>query len=223
MLNHHLVWLYRREIMGDEQKSFRDSLDERIAKIQNKMREERAYYDDIPETREARISKAYEYLMWQQRHTISESAQKYDVSEDEILKHKSGMSRTQPAYEYYSKHNVSMRKAAQKFGISPSTLSQHSSAIEGKLTSRAERSFIRSERSNIKILHGYRCYMCLGVFSPENLEIDHWDGDRTNDAWGNRVPLCKKCHTKKTHGKVYKRSIAFIQGTPVVGIEEVKE
>ncbi len=210
-------------MLENEHKSFKDQLDEIVAKVESEMREKQAYYDDIPQTREARISKAYEYLMWQESHTISESAHKYDVSEDEILANRSGMSRTQQAYEYYTKHDISLRKAAKKFDISPSALSQYSSAIEGKLTSRAERSFIHSERSNIKILHGYRCYMCLGVFSPENLEIDHWDGDRTNDAWGNRVPLCKKCHAKKTHGKVYKRSIAFIQGTPVVGIEEVKE
>lgn len=213
-------------MIENEHKSFKDQLDEIRAKVKSERREEgekQAYYDDIPQTREDRIRKAYEYLMWRERNTISESAHKYDVSEDEILAHRSGMSKTQQAYEYHKKHNISMHKAAKKFGISASALSQYSSTIEGKLTDRARRTYVRSERSDIKILHGYRCYMCLGVFSPENLEIDHWDGDRTNDAGGNRVPLCKECHAKKTHGKVYKRSIAFIQGTPVVGIEEVKE
>lgn len=206
-------------MIENEHKSHKDRLDE----IKAKMREEQAYYDDIPQTREACINKAYEYLMWRKRNTISESAHKYNVSEDEILAKRPGISRTIQAYEYSTNHNTYMATAASKFGISKSALSQYNSTIKGKLSNRAKRTFIRSERSDIKILYGYRCYMCLNVFSPENLEIDHWDGDRTNDAWGNRVPLCKKCHAMKTHGKVYKRSIAFIQGTPVVGFEEVKE
>jgi hypothetical protein len=206
-------------MIENEHNSFTDFL----AKVKSKMKEEQAYYDDIPQTREARINKAYEYFMWLEGNTISESAHKYDVSEDEILANRSGIKRTAQAYEYYTRHYISMSKAAKKFGISTSAVSQYSSAIEGKLTEGAKRTYIRSDRSNIKILHGYRCYICLGVFSPENLEIDHWDGDRTNDEWGNRVPLCKKCHAMKTHGKVYKRSIAFIHGTPVVGFQEVKE
>jgi hypothetical protein len=209
--------------MSNKGKSFDTSLDEIIAKIESKRREKQAYYDDIPQKREDRIKKAYEYLMWQEKHTISQSAHKYDVSEKQLLETRPGMTRTQQAYEYYRKHPVSMRKAGEKFGVSHASISQHKSELEGKLTSRTERKFLHSEHSNIKILHGYRCYMCLDVFEPQDLEIDHWDGDRTNDAWGNRVPLCKKCHAKKTHGKVYKRSIAFIQGKPVVGIEEVKE
>ncbi len=210
-------------MIENEHKSFKDQRDERRAKVISKMREKQAYYDDIPPTREARISKAYEYLMWRERNTISESAHKYDVSEDEILANRSGISRTKQAYEYYTRHRISMREAAKKFGISHAAVSYYKSELEGKPTSRTERRFLRSEHNDIKILHGYRCYMCLGDFSPENLEIDHWDGDRTNDALGNRVPLCKKCHAMKTHGKVYKRSIAFIQGTLVLGFEEVKE
>lgn len=208
-------------MIENEHTSFKHRLDENRAKVKS----EQAYYDDIPQTREARIRKAYEYLMWHERNTISESAHKYDVSEDDILAHRSGISRTPQAHEYYTehKHYMSMRKVAKKFGISESALSHYNSVKEGKLTSRARRTYIRSERSDIKILYGCRCYMCLDVFEPDDLEIDHWDGDRNNDAPGNRVPLCKECHAKKTHGKVYKRSIAFIQGTPVVGIEEVKE
>lgn len=203
-------------------KDFLDEKDEQMATYRSKFREKQAYFDDIPQTREARSSKAYEYFMWLERNTISESAHKYDVSEAEILAIGSG-TRTTQAYEYFTRHAISMRKTAKKFGIVHSTLSQYRSATKGKLTSNAERTYLRSDRSNIKILYGYRCYMCLGDFAPENLEIDHWDGDRTNDELGNRVPLCKKCHAMKTHGKVYKRSIAFIQGTPVVGFEEVKE
>jgi hypothetical protein len=186
--------------------------------------EERARFDQIPESRKARIELAYEYLRWLPRITLRNASLKYNVNEDEILYLKSDKSRTQQAYEYYMKtHRVSMRVAGEKFGVSAAAVSYYKSELEGKLTNRTERRFLRSEHSDLKILHGYRCYMCLRVFAPQDLEIDHWDGDRTNDEWGNLVPLCKECHARKTWGKIYRRSIAFFGGKPSVDIAEYEQ
>jgi hypothetical protein len=96
-------------MIENEHKSFKDQPDEinkRRAKVISKIREKQAYFDDIPQTREARISKAYEYFIWRERNTISGSTHKYDVSEDEILAIGSG-TRTTQTYEYYKGHDIS--------------------------------------------------------------------------------------------------------------------
>lgn len=39
------------------------------------------------------------------------------------------------------------------------------------------------------------CRACNGAAT----EVDHIDGDVTNNAVGNHQSLCKSCHAKKTH------------------------
>ena len=45
---------------------------------------------------------------------------------------------------------------------------------------------------------GYRCAALVDgercVTMGKTLEVHHVDGDRTNDAFANRVPLCRPCH-----------------------------
>ena len=44
--------------------------------------------------------------------------------------------------------------------------------------------------------HGFKC--TATIFSPEQLDINHIDGNRTNNDPSNLEVLCKNCHAKVT-------------------------
>ena len=61
----------------------------------------------------------------------------------------------------------------------------------------------RRRRRRILTRDGYRCVEC-GAYQP--LEVDHIDGDPTNDDPENLQTLCTPCHVKK-HGGALSRAL----------------
>ncbi len=60
----------------------------------------------------------------------------------------------------------------------------------------ARRSFSNSDKTKILKLQKNRCQAC-GKKS-DVLEIDHIDGDSSNNSLGNGQALCPNCHSNKT-------------------------
>jgi HNH endonuclease len=114
-------------------------------------------------------------------------------------------SKSRAAYEYKRIHWwVSWREAAKEHGISHVALLRYRDKIEGNYSPKI-RKLSQSSRLDMKLMHGKRCYIYWKTFPPDELEIDHWDGDSTDDSYGNLVPLCQQCHRYKTGHK----TIAF--------------
>lgn len=61
---------------------------------------------------------------------------------------------------------------------------------------KARRDFSKSVKTKVKKMQKYRCKAC-GKKS-DVLEIDHIDGDSSNNSFGNGQALCPNCHSNKT-------------------------
>ena len=49
----------------------------------------------------------------------------------------------------------------------------------------------------VKTAAGWACVRCGKQHHPQTgytLTVDHWDGDKANNAWWNLLPLCQWCH-----------------------------
>lgn len=49
----------------------------------------------------------------------------------------------------------------------------------------------------VKEAAGWKCVRCDHPHDPGRgytLTVDHWDGDKANNAWFNLLPLCQRCH-----------------------------
>jgi hypothetical protein len=56
----------------------------------------------------------------------------------------------------------------------------------------------------VKAAHNHRCALCQHPY----VEVHHIDGDRTNNAEANLIPLCSNCHHGRVHGKAGHRLTA---------------
>jgi hypothetical protein len=56
----------------------------------------------------------------------------------------------------------------------------------------------------VKAAYGHRCAVCREPY----VEVHHIDGDRTNNAESNLIPLCSNCHHGRVHGKAGHRLTA---------------
>jgi len=61
---------------------------------------------------------------------------------------------------------------------------------------KTRRSFSKYDKTKIKKIQKNRCKAC-GKKS-DVLEIDHVDGNSSNNSFGNGQALCPNCHSKKT-------------------------
>ena len=50
--------------------------------------------------------------------------------------------------------------------------------------------------SNVDAHHGFKC--TATIFGPEQLDINHIDGNRHNNDPKNKEILCKNCHSRVT-------------------------
>ena len=69
-------------------------------------------------------------------------------------------------------------------------------------------SFSKSEKDRIKKIQKNRCKAC-GKKS-DVLDIDHIDGDSSNNSLENAQALCPNCHAKKTR-KIKQRKLKLSQ------------
>ena len=65
---------------------------------------------------------------------------------------------------------------------------------EGRTGQRGSTTAWRRLRAKVIANYGYRCAVCD---SDERLEVDHVDGDPTNDSMLNLQALCQSCHKHK--------------------------
>lgn len=132
-------------------------------------------------------------------------------------------SSSQKAYEYWRRSPFSMREVAKMFGISNAALSNYRNRIEGRFSPALKRKLTHNTRNDVKWFHGMRCYVCWKTFEADELDIDHWNGDPTDDSYGNLVPLCKQCHRHKTDHKTIGFTYKFSYGRNIAIIEEDQE
>lgn len=61
--------------------------------------------------------------------------------------------------------------------------------------------FTEELKEEIRELYGKRCADCVKTEkeSGEKLSVHHIDGNKNNNSLSNLIPLCRSCHTKRTH------------------------
>lgn len=63
-----------------------------------------------------------------------------------------------------------------------------------------------ANRARLQKEIGSICPFC-GDDDVGHFEVDHIDGDPSNDAWENLLMLCRKCHSKKTKGEISEEKV----------------
>src|SRR5260370_26007519 len=185
----------------------------RHGRIAEQRREKR-----MDEDNKSLTQQAYEYWL-DSRFSMEDAVGEFGVTVQE-MEAWPNKSKTQQAYEFLVQHHFSMRRVARKFGISHVTIFNYRNIAQGRYSPALKRKLTHNTRNDVKMFHGMRCYVCWKNFEADELDIDYWNGDPTDDSYGNLVPLCKQCHGYKTGHKTIGFTYKFSYGRNIAIIEE---
>ena len=94
---------------------------------------------------------------------------------------------------------INMKRNLQRLGVDTSHWTGQGWSKDQKLKDYSQYTSIQHSKKHLLKERGHECENCHlseWLKQPIMIEVDHIDGDRTNNAEGNLKLLCPNCHTQ---------------------------